>query len=206
MDIWQGSAGSFIALASVSQRLRNTSHGFSGFSHRVWSVLWFHTTSCRITYHPDQWQSQPVLADTLAQWDKCFLRVHGLAIVSVKFELAFGAPGYKPCISSFQLTQSLFAWMTLHKWKSRWLCKMGLVIGIVNCVVTGISMFLPLTRQICFTVLTLPFSLMSPPPGLGLDLNSCLGNLLQIPPLELTIEQLFSKTVLSTRYEIFLRI
>ena len=130
MDIWQGSAGSFIALASVSQRLRNTSHGFSGFSHRVWSVLWFHTTSCRITYHPDQWQSQPVLADTLAQWDKCFLRVHGLAIVSVKFELAFGAPGYKPCISSFQLTQSLFAWMTLHKWKSRWLCKMGLVIGI----------------------------------------------------------------------------
>ena len=72
MDIWQGSAGSFMALASVSQRLRNTSHGFSGFSHRVWSALWFHTTSCRITYHPDQLQSQPVLADTLAQWDECF--------------------------------------------------------------------------------------------------------------------------------------
>ena len=47
---------------------------------------------------------------------------------------------------------------------------------------------------------------MSPPPGLGLDLNSCLGNLLQIPPLELTIEQLFSKTVLSTGYEMFLRV
>ena len=63
MDIWQGSAGSFMALASVSQRLRNTSHGFSRFSHRVWSALWFHTTSCRITYHPDQWQCQPEVAE-----------------------------------------------------------------------------------------------------------------------------------------------
>ena len=62
---------------------------------------------------------------------------------------------------------------------------MGLVIGIVNCVVTGLSMFLPLTRQICFTVSTLPFFLMSPPPGLGSKFELVLGQLATNPAIRI---------------------